>query len=129
VVCFRYRPAGLSEPGDQGLHPGDADVQLLGDGGVGASLCHEADDLQLPPGERVQRVADASAAEQLLDDNAVDDQLATGDSVDRVQELLDAAGFLLEEVASAFAQPLRHLGGVLGFSVLRQQDQQRTQTR
>src|SRR6204780_434886 len=88
-----------------------ADDEGGGDGGVGAALGHQREDLALPGGELAERVA--AAGEQLGDDLGVEGAAALGHPGQRVEELGDVGAPVLEQVADAAGAAGDELGRVL----------------
>ena len=84
---------------DSGLR----DDELPGDRGIGVSLGHQCEDLAFARRQLGQRVT--ATAHELADDLRVDDRPAGGDPAQRVDELLDVADAVLEQVADVPAVP------------------------
>ncbi len=89
----------LEDGGDVLLDGADADDEALGDGGVGAALRHQLEDLALARGQRRQRVG--AAHQQLAHDLRVEHRAAGRDSGDGVAQLVEGGDAVLEEVAGA----------------------------
>ena len=63
------------------------DPEAFADSAVGESFGHQREHFVFAVGELVERVGVAAAAEQGVDQLAVDDQLAGGDALERANEL------------------------------------------
>src|ERR1700689_2807161 len=88
-----------------------ADDEGGGDGGVGAALGHQGEDLALAGGEGAEGVA--AAGQQLGDDLGVEAAAAGGSPGQRVEELGDVGDPVLEQVADAAGAAGDELGRVL----------------
>ena len=67
---------------------------------VGVALGHQAKDLALPFGQRVERVPFPAAAQQLADDLGIDDALADAHPAQRVADRGPSLNAVLEQVAA-----------------------------
>ena len=69
------------------LHRADGEHEGLGYAGVGASLGHQREHLELARGETFQRTVLAAAGEELCDDLRVEGGAAAGNPADSLDEL------------------------------------------
>jgi hypothetical protein len=91
--------------------------EATGDGSVGASLGHQAEDLAFA-GEPLQRLPVTLAGQELPDDLGVDDHVAGGDPLEVVDEAQDVRDAVFEQVADAGAIAFEQLIGVARLDVL-----------
>ena len=86
------------------------------DAGVGASFCHQFEHLAFSRGQRGERVLAPAGGHQLPDQRRVHDRAASGDPLQRVQELVHIGDAALEQVADA-ASASQQLHRVLDLGV------------
>ena len=100
-----------------GFHGPAGDEQLVADRVVGVPLCHEAEDLAFPVGQRVERVPLPAAAQQLADDLGIDDALADAHPAQRVADYGRVIDAVLEQVSGSGRMIFEQGLGVAGFQV------------
>jgi hypothetical protein len=100
-------------------------TSALRDGGVGAPLRHEPQDLALARGQDGERVDASRRTEKLGDDFGVQGGTSYGDPLERFDEVADVGHPVLQQVADAGGVVGQQVGGVAGLDVLgEQQDAQ-----
>jgi hypothetical protein len=93
------------------VHGALGDDEPFGDGGVTQSLGHQGQHVAFPGGQPLKALVGAGTYQQLGDNLGIDGRSAIHHPVQRVQELLDPAYPLLEQIAQARAAVREQLGG------------------
>ena len=93
-------------------------TSACGDGGVGAALGHESQDLALAGGQDGERVGAARRAQELGHDFGVQGGTSYGDALEGFDEVADVGHPVLQQVADAGGVVGQQVGGIAGFDVL-----------
>src|SRR5215475_9575789 len=92
-----------------------SDPERICDRGVGASLCHQLDDLPLPGRQDVERVWPQGLADKVDDELRIENDPSFADPLERIEQLVDVRDGVLEQVANTTRSCCEELHDVLRF--------------